>query len=97
MLRLGDDFDKGERLKFILACYNAGYSRIADARRLAEFHDENSEDWSIVATYLSLLAEPEFAEHEVVQSGAFHGSNETITYVNKVIHIYNMYCNRIVL
>lgn len=97
MLRLANDVDKEERLKFILACYNAGYPRIADARNLAQYHDENDESWSIVSTYLSLLSEPEFANHEVVSSGAFHGSNETITYVNKVIHIYNMYCNRIVL
>lgn len=97
MLRLPADFDKVERLNFILACYNAGYPRIADARRLAEYHDDNDEDWNAVATYLSLLAEPEYADHEVVQSGAFHGSNETITYVNKVTHLYNRYRRRIVL
>ena len=97
MLRLHDDFDQKERLKFILACYNAGYPRIADARRLAQYHDDDDENWSIVSTYLSLLSEPEFATHEVVRSGAFYGSDETITYVNKVVHIYNIYCNRIVL
>lgn len=97
MLRLANDVDNEERLKFILACYNAGYPRIADARNLTQFHDENDENWNTVSTYLSLLSEPEFAEHEVVHSGAFHGSNETITYVNKVIHIYNLYRRRIVL
>lgn len=97
MLRLDKDIDKTERLKFIIACYNAGYSRIADARRLTEYHDEDAESWSVVATYLPLLAEPEFAEHEVVRSGAFHGSNETIAYVNRVIHIHKIYRGRIVL
>ena len=97
MLRLDKDIDKTERLKFIIACYNAGYSRIADARRLTEYHDEDDESWSVVATYLPLLAEPEFAEHEVVRSGAFHGSNETIAYVNRVIHIHKIYRSRIVL
>ena len=86
-----------EQWKFVLACYNAGYPRIADARRLAEYHDDDDESWNAVATYLSLLAEPEYADHEVVQSGAFHGSNETITYVNKVTHLYNRYRRRIVL
>lgn len=95
MLRLPDSFDKTERLNFILACYNAGYSRIADARRLARFHEDNADKWSVVASYLELLAEPEFAEHEVVQSGEFFGSDETIAYVGKVMHLYNIYSNRI--
>ena len=97
MLRLSEDFDKRERLKFILACYNAGYPRIADAKRLAEYHNDEDESWNTVSTYLSLLSEPEYATHEVVHSGAFRGSNETIAYVNRVIHIYNIYRNRIVL
>jgi membrane-bound lytic murein transglycosylase F len=97
MLRLSDNFKKTERLNFILACYNAGYPRIADAIRLAEYHDDEADNWSVVSTYLSLLSEPEFATHEVVHSGIFHGSNETIDYVSKVIHRYNRYRSRIVL
>lgn len=97
MLRLPDNFNKTERLNFILACYNAGYPRIADAIRLAEYHDDEADNWSVVSTYLSLLSEPEFATHEVVHSGIFHGSNETIDYVSKVIHRYNRYRSRIVL
>ena len=97
MLHLSRSFDKEERLKFILACYNAGYSRIADARRLARYYEDNADKWSIVATYLALLSEPEYAEHEVVQSGEFYGSDETIAYVNKVMHIYNLYRNQIVI
>ena len=97
MLHLPRNFDKEERLKFILACYNAGYSRIADARRLARYYEDNADKWSVVATYLALLSEPEYAEHEVVQSGEFYGSGETIDYVNKVLHIYRLYCSRIVL
>lgn len=95
MLRLPKSFDKTERLNFILACYNAGYSRIADARRLARFHEDDADKWSVVASYLELLAEPEFAEHEVVQSGEFFGSDETIAYVGKVMHLYNIYTNKI--
>lgn len=96
MLRFPEGFDASERLKFILACYNAGYSRIADARRLARYHDESGSVWSIVATYLELLAEPEYLELEIVRSGAFYGSDETIAYVNRVMHIYNIYKNRII-
>lgn len=96
MLRLPEGFDASERVKFILACYNAGYSRIADARRLARYLEESGDEWSIVATYLELLAEPEYVELEIVHSGPFYGSAETIAYVNRVMHIYNIYRNRII-
>ena len=97
MLRLDRDVEEFERLSFVLACYNAGYSRIADARRLAVYYEDNPDQWSIVATYLSLLSEPEYAEHEVVVSGAFYGSAETVAYVNKVMHIYKLYRSRIIM
>lgn len=95
MLRLPASCEDAEQIKFVLACYNAGYSRIADARRLARFYQENAEDWDCVASHLKLLAEPEYAEHEVVKSGLFKGSSETISYVKKVMRIYKRYCNRI--
>ena len=97
MLRLDRDVEEFERLSFVLACYNAGYSRIADARRLAVYYEDNPDQWSIVATYLSLLAEPEYAEHEAVVSGAFYGSAETVAYVDKVMHIYKLYRSRIIM
>ena len=96
MLRFPDGFDSAERVKFILACYNAGYSRISDARRLARYHEESGSVWNIVATYLELLAEPEYVELEIVRSGPFYGSAETIAYVNRVMHIYNIYRNKII-
>ena len=96
MLSLSQSIDKTERLNFILACYNAGYSRIADARRLARYHEESGDEWNIVATYLELLAVPEYVELEIVHSGAFYGSAETIAYVNRVMHIYNIYRHKII-
>ena len=95
MLRLPSSFDKTERLNFILACYNAGYPRVADARRLARYHEDDADKWGVVATYLPLLAEPEYATHEVVQSGAFYGSAETIAYVRKVMRVYGRYKKRV--
>jgi membrane-bound lytic murein transglycosylase F len=97
MLRLSSEFDQLERLRFILACYNAGYSRIADARRLTRFHEDDANTWGVVANYLKLLAEPEFAQSEIVKSGEFFGSEETITYVGRVMRIYQNYRSRIVL
>lgn len=88
---LSPSIGETERLNFILACYNAGYSRISDARRLARYHEEDANKWSVVEEYLALLAEPEFAEHEVVRSGAFHGSAETRAYVKCVMRRYNRF------
>ena len=95
MLRLSQSIEPDERLKFILACYNAGYSRIADARRLARYHEENANEWSVVAEYLPLLAKEEFANHEVVKSGVFNGSAETIAYVRKVMRVYKRHRDRV--
>ncbi len=91
MLNFSPKFNKIERLNFILACYNAGYSRIADARRLARYFEENAGRWSVVSSYLPLLAEPEYAEHEVVTGGPFYGSAETIAYVKAVMRVYKRY------
>ena len=93
MLNLDKDFDTEEQVKFVLACYNAGYSRISDARRLAQYYDADHNKWNIVALFLSWLSDPEFAECEVVRSGTFYGSDETISYVDKVIDTYNTYSN----
>ena len=95
MLQLGRNFDSEERLRFILACYNAGYSRICDARRLATYYQDDADKWCVVSTYLALLSEAEFFEHELVESGAFYGSDETVAYVDVVMHYFHNYCNKI--
>lgn len=95
MLRFPSSFDSNERVRFILACYNAGYSRIADARRLAQYYGGDADNWSVVATYLPLLAEPEYANHEAVHAGTFVGSDETIAYVAKVMRVYSRYKKKV--
>ncbi|MBR5106335.1 MAG: transglycosylase SLT domain-containing protein [Alistipes sp.] len=91
MLNLSQEVSEEEQLRFLLACYNAGYTRIADARRLAKHYDADANKWQSVRLFLSWLNDPEFANHEVVQSGTFNGSKETLEYVDKVMHLYNLY------
>jgi membrane-bound lytic murein transglycosylase F len=91
MLRLPEDISKEEQWSFTLACYNAGYGRIADARALTRHYGLDANKWSDVATYLRKLSEPEYARHEVVKSGYFRGSKETIGHVSKVLKIYDKY------
>lgn len=95
MLRLGRNFDGEERLRFMLACYNAGFSRIDDARRLARYFDDDAGKWSSVSHYLTLLGEEEYSNHEVVTSGAFYGSAETVAYVEVVMRRYHRFCRKI--
>ena len=91
MLHLDEGFDERERLCFTLAGYNAGYLRIADARRLAKYYGDDDRKWSVVSTYLAMLCEEEYFELEVVRGGAFYGSDETIAYVSKVMHRLDCY------
>ena len=86
-----------DSLSFVLACYNAGFSRVADARALAEYYGEDNRLWSVVAEYLSLLSDPEFYDNEVVERGRFTGSRETIGYVSKVLASYDDICSRVAL
>lgn len=93
--RFSQQFNKTERLNFILASYNAGYGRIADARRLARYHGASTGQWSVVAPYLKMLSQPDVVNLEVVKGGAFHGSAETIGYVRKVMRLYRHYKEKV--
>lgn len=93
MLHLPKELSEEEQWQFILACYNAGYGRIADARALARHFEADHNSWEEVSLYLSRLSEPAYAKHKVVKLGRFRGSKETIGHVRKVLDIYNNYCN----
>lgn len=91
MLRLPEDIDESEKWSFALACYNAGYGRVADARALARHFEDNPHSWNDVAPYLKKLSEYKYAKHKVVKLGFFRGSKETLGHVNKVLKLYNKY------
>ena len=93
MLRLPEGIDKTEELSFILACYNAGYGRVSDARSLARHLGLNANAWSDVSSCLKKLSDPQYAKLKVVKLGIFRGSKETVGHVSKVLSIYNQYCN----
>lgn len=94
MMRLPKQMTYDERLPFILACYNGGYGHITDARNLASYYGEDCNSWEVVSEYLELLSEEDFYNHEVVCYGKFSGSVETLSYVDKVIRLYDDYCTR---
>src|SRR3990170_6381096 len=49
-----------ERMKFILASYNAGLAHILDARRLAEKYEKDSQQWNDVEFFLLKKSDPKF-------------------------------------
>ncbi len=83
--------DSSERVKFVLASYNAGPGHVADARRLAEKYKANPDLWDgNVAYYLKAKAKPAFFQDEVVRYGYCRGS-EPFHYVQDILRRFQHY------
>lgn len=82
--------DETERLKFILASYNAGPGHVLDARRLAEKHGGDNESWTDVAYWLLRKSEADVYQDPVVQHGFCRGL-EPVTYVSRILSRYGHY------
>ena len=84
---------KKEKIKFVLASYNAGPAHIMDARRLAKQNGDNPDQWTGSVDYwLYLLKDSTVASSEVVKYGTFNAM-QTLLYVPKVIRQYERYRN----
>lgn len=90
-LRFGQATSEEDRIRIVLACYNAGMGHILDARRLAVKQGANHNSWVQLSEFVVLKGTPEWVDDEAVRSGAFDGS-ETIRYVDKVMAQYSRYC-----
>ena len=83
--------DPNERLKFILASYNAGLSHIIDARKLAEKHGKDPNLWeSNVEYYLTKKSDPKFYRDPVVVAG-YCKCEEPVNYVRDVLERFDQY------
>lgn len=81
--------DPAERVKFVLASYNAGAAHIIDAIALARKHGYNPAVWDgNVAEALRLKSNPAYYNDEVVRYGYFRGT-QTIEYVGAVMRFYH--------
>ncbi|MBR5205813.1 MAG: transglycosylase SLT domain-containing protein [Alistipes sp.] len=92
MLRLPAEVSSDDRMKLILASYNAGVGHVQDARRLARAEGANPNSWSDVSRYLKLKADPTYYNKEEVRNGRFTGSGQTLSYVEEVMKKYYQYC-----
>ena len=82
--------DPGERLKFILASYNAGAGHVEDAQRLTEKRGGDPTRWADVSYWLLQLSKQEHYADPVVRYGYCRGL-EPVTYVTTILDRFEHY------
>jgi membrane-bound lytic murein transglycosylase F len=83
--------DPDERIKFVLASYNAGPAHVEDARRLATRYKKDPNKWfDHVEIFILDLSRPEFYNDPVVQYGYLRGE-EPYHYVREILERYEHY------
>lgn len=85
--------DKKERIKFILASYNAGLGHIIDARNLAMIHGKDQNTWyNNVESMILLKSNPMIYNDPIVKCGYCRGQ-ETYMYVKEIVYRYMYFKN----
>lgn len=85
--------DKNERIKFILASYNAGLGHVIDARNLARKYEKNENIWyNNVEKFILLKSKPKYYNDPVVRCGYCRGE-EPYNYVHEILTRYEHYKN----
>ena len=82
--------DSNERIKFVLASYNAGPGHIFDARALATKYEKDPNQWSDVREFLLKKSDPAYYSDEVCRFGYCRGK-EPVTYVDIIMEKYADY------
>jgi membrane-bound lytic murein transglycosylase F len=82
--------DEGERLKFILASYNAGAGHVEDAQRLTEKYGGDSTKWDDVSYWLLQKSTQQYSSDPVVKFGFCRGI-EPVNYVSLILERFDHY------
>jgi membrane-bound lytic murein transglycosylase F len=83
--------DPNERVKFVLASYNAGLSHVVDARNLARKYGKDPLKWEDnVQYYFSMLNNSKFYRDPVVAAG-YCRCREPIRYVREILDRFEDY------
>jgi membrane-bound lytic murein transglycosylase F len=83
--------DENERLKFILASYNAGLSHILDARKLTQKYGKDATLWhGNVEEYLLKKSNPTYYSDPIALAG-YCKCEEPVNYVNDVLARFEEY------
>lgn len=87
--------DKKERIKFILASYNAGLGHISDAMALAHKYGKKELVWEHnVEKFILLKSNEEYFTDPVCKNGYFRGI-ETYNFVRDILSRYEVYKQKI--
>ncbi|MGB3618247.1 MAG: transporter substrate-binding domain-containing protein [Catalinimonas sp.] len=84
--------DSTERVKFVLASYNAGEYHVRDAQHLTDKHGGDPDRWDDVSEYLLKLSQPQYYNDPVVKYGYCRG-REPYDYVRHILGRYGRYVN----
>ncbi|MBW3534412.1 MAG: transglycosylase SLT domain-containing protein [Gemmatimonadetes bacterium] len=82
--------DPDERLRFVLASYNAGRGHVLDAQRLAAKHGDDPMRWDDVAYWLLQKSKRKYYNDPVVRYGYCRGL-EPVTYVALILERFEHY------
>ena len=99
LYRAFPDSPSEDRHRLVLASYNGGLGRVRDAQALIR-HGKTANPmlWGPVSIALSLLTKQHAHIHREVWEngepphGYFEGSNETLAFVDRVMHYYGRIC-----
>lgn len=87
--------NREERLKFVLASYNAGIGHVNDAMALAHKYNKDKHKWEDnVETYILLKSNREYFSDPVCKYGYFRGI-ETYNFVRDIINRYQVYKEKV--
>lgn len=87
--------DPGERIKFVLAAYNAGLGHVYDAMALADKYNKDKFVWEgNVENFILLKSNEEYYNDPVVKNGYFRGV-ETYAFVRDILSRFNIYKQKI--
>jgi len=84
------DIDSINRIKFVLAAYNAGEGRVEDIRNLAEHKGVNPNNWDSVKVVIAHMKSSEKIPKGVIKLGNFKGT-ETLKFVDNILDRYENY------
>ncbi|MEO5980206.1 MAG: transporter substrate-binding domain-containing protein [Chryseolinea sp.] len=82
--------DPDERLKFILASYNAGLGHILDSRKLCVKYKKDPAVWENVEHFLLAKSDPKYYKDPVVVTG-YCKCEEPVNYVREILNRYEQY------
>jgi membrane-bound lytic murein transglycosylase F len=89
--------DEADRVKLMLAAYNAGIGRVYDAQEVAAYLHQNPLAWESIKDALPLLARRHSSLHKSVwlqdrpRNGWFRNPTQTLKYVESVMNNYEEY------